>query len=165
MQTREATLRFLVQTTDANLYGNMHGGIVMKWIDEAGFVAAAGWCGKPCVTVYVGGIQFHKPVPIGSLVQAKARVIYTGHTSIHCTVSVSAREPFGGNYVETTECIIVFVALDSKGKPTPVPKWIPQTEEDKALEQFAIRWKEYRKKSEADIDNELKAIHKSAGSN
>ncbi|MGE3727394.1 MAG: acyl-CoA thioesterase, partial [Candidatus Sericytochromatia bacterium] len=80
---RELTLRFLAEPTDVNFGGKVHGGAVMKWIDQAGYACAVGWTGQYCVTVYVGGIRFYKPILIGHMVEVKAKVIYTGRTSLH----------------------------------------------------------------------------------
>ena len=79
---RELTLRFLAEPTDVNYGGKVFGGAVMKWIDQAGYALAVGWCGRYAVTVYVGGIQFENPIAIGSLVAVRARVLHTGTTSI-----------------------------------------------------------------------------------
>ena len=82
MRNRMLTLRFLAEPTDVNFGGKVHGGMVMKWIDQAGYACATQWSGNYCVTVYVGGIQFYKPIKIGSIVEVEAKVIYTGKTSI-----------------------------------------------------------------------------------
>src|SRR4051812_228729 len=55
-QQREVTFRFLTEPTDVNFGGKVHGGMVMKWIDQAGYAAAVGWSGRYCVTVAVGGV-------------------------------------------------------------------------------------------------------------
>lgn len=147
-EQREVTLRFLAGPTDMNIMGNVHGGAVMKWIDEAGYTCAAGWCGLPCVTIYVGGIRFYKPVPVGNLVEVRAQLIYTGHTSMHITVDVCSADPKQQDYRHTTRCIIVFVALDPEGRPAQVPPWIPQTNEDFALQEYARRMMDMRKSLE-----------------
>ena len=59
---REITLRFLAEPTDINFGGKVHGGMVMKWIDQAAYACATGWSGHYCVTVYVGGIRFYKAI-------------------------------------------------------------------------------------------------------
>lgn len=135
--TREVTLRFLAEPTDVNFGGKVHGGTVMKWIDQAGYTGATGWCGQYCVTVYVGGIRFHQPIRIGELVEVTARVLYTGTTSMHLSVDVSASDPKTRAFHKTTHCVIIFVAVDADGKPTPVPRWEPQTAEDHALAAYA----------------------------
>jgi len=141
---REITLRFLAEPTDINYGGKVHGGTVMKWIDQAAYACAANWSGHYCVTVYVGGIQFHRPILISNLVEVHAKLIYTGNTSMHITVDVSAGDPMEGTYTPTTSCITVFVALDNEGKPTKVPTWKPETEEDQALARYAEKLMEIR---------------------
>ncbi len=141
---RETTLRFLAEPTEVNFGGKVHGGSVMKWIDQAGYACAVGWSGQYCVTVYVGGIRFYKPVHIGNMVEVRAKLIYTGRTSMHVAVDVSAGDPKDARYTQTTHCIIVFVAVDDQGTPVEVKRWQPETEEDVALEQYAKRLMELR---------------------
>ena len=139
---RELTLRFLAQPSDVNYGGKVHGGVVMKWIDQVGYAAAVGWSGRYCVTVAVGGIRFVAPVRIGDLVTVAAKLVHTGTSSMHFSVDVRARNPgFDGQPGEErlcTHCVIVFVALDGvEGKPTAVPAWTPQNDEDKRLAEYA----------------------------
>lgn len=103
---RELTLRFLAEPTDVNYGGRVHGGTVMKWIDQAGYTCAAGWSEQYCVTVYVGGIRFYKPILISNMVEVRAKLIYTGTTSMHIAVDVSAGDPKDRVYTKTTHCII-----------------------------------------------------------
>ena len=124
----------------------------MEWIDEAGYACAAGWCGRDAVTVYVGGIRFYRPIHAGDLVEVTAKLIYTGNTSMHIAVDVNAGDPRTRRFSRTTHCIIVYVAIDEHGKPTPVPKWHPQTEEDRELEAHALRLMELRKGIEAEME-------------
>src|ERR1700712_544722 len=90
---RGITLRFLAEPSDVNFGGKVHGGAVMKWIDQAGYTCAVGWSGQYCVTVYAGGIRFYKPVLIGNVVEVKARLVHTGKTSMHVAVDVRASDP------------------------------------------------------------------------
>jgi acyl-CoA hydrolase len=142
---REITLRFLAEPTDVNFGGKVHGGAVMKWIDQAG------WSGQYCVAVYVGGICFHRPVLIGNMVEVNAKLIYTGKTSMHVAVEVSAGDPKEGLYAKTTQCVIVFVALDDQGKPVEVERWEPESEQDVALERYAKKLMELRKDTEKEM--------------
>jgi acyl-CoA hydrolase len=148
---RDITLQFLAEPTDINFGGKVHGGAVMKWIDQAGYVCATGWSGQYCVTAYVGGIRFHKPVLIGSLVKAHARLIYTGRTSMHIAVDVSAGDPKFGRFSKTTHCIIIFVAVDNEGHPVEIPPWEPVTEEDIGLQNYARRLMDLRKAIEVEM--------------
>ncbi len=148
---RESVLRFLTSTTDSNLIGMVHGGEVMKWIDEAAYTCAAGWCGCTCVTIYVGGIRFYQPIHIGDIVEVSAKLIHTGTTSMHIAVDVRAGDPKTHQMAQTTHCVIVYVALDAEGKPTPVPKFVPETEEDRALEDIALRLDQLRRGIEEEM--------------
>ena len=67
-QERTLTLRFLAEPADVNFGGKVHGGAVMKWIDLCAYGCAAGWSGKYCITAYVGGMHFVKPILVGSMV-------------------------------------------------------------------------------------------------
>src|SRR5512132_2306395 len=90
---RELTFRFLAEPTDVNYGGKVHGGVVMKWIDQTAYAAALGWSGRYCVTVAVAGIRFVAPIRIGDLVGVSAKLVYTGTSSMHFAVDVSARDP------------------------------------------------------------------------
>ena len=148
---RQITLRFLAEPTDVNFGGKVHGGAVMKWIDQAGYACAVGWSGQYCVTVYVGGIRFHRPVLIGNMVEVSAKLIYTGKTSLHVAVEVSAGDPKEGVYTKTTQCVIVFVAIDDEGMPVEVARWKPKSEQDIALEQYAKKLMELREDTEKEM--------------
>jgi acyl-CoA hydrolase len=118
-QQRSVTLRFLAEPTDVNYGGKVHGGAVMKWIDQAGFAAAVGWSGHYSVTVAVDGIRFVSPVRISDLVSVYATLVRTGRTSMQFAVRVRARSPMGGEDRLCTHCIIVFVAVDRESGPAP----------------------------------------------
>jgi acyl-CoA hydrolase len=151
MREREITLRLVAETIDVNLFGNVHGGSVMKWIDQAAYACAVGWSGLAAVTVYVSGIRFYKPIHIGDIVELRARLIYTGRTSMHIAVDVNATEPRAWKKVQTTHCVVVFVALDDAGSPTPVPTWEPGTADDLAMRDYAMRLMELRQGLEAEM--------------
>ncbi|MEO6874960.1 MAG: acyl-CoA thioesterase [Opitutaceae bacterium] len=146
---REITLRFLAEPGDVNFGGKVHGGAVMKWIDQAGYACAVGWSGHYCVTIYVGGIRFLHPILIGHLVEVTAKVIYTGRTSLHVAITVRAGDPRGGGLTDTTHCTIVFVAVNSTGGAVPVHPWKPVAAEDVALESYAIKQMELRQAMDA----------------
>lgn len=139
------TLRFLAEPTDVNFGGKVHGGSVMKWIDQAGYACAVSWSGQYCVTVYVGGIRFLHPVRIGQLVETEARLVHTGRTSMHVAVDVYAQDVRSGERVKTTHCIIVFVAVDADGHPLEVRPWSPDTDEARALSAYVVKLMDLRK--------------------
>ncbi|NIG56152.1 acyl-CoA thioesterase [Chitinophaga sp. Cy-1792] len=146
------TLRFLAEPSDVNFGGKVHGGSVMKWIDQAGYTCAANWSGQYAVTVYVGGIRFFKPIAIGDLVEITANIIYTGNTSMHISIDVFAGNPRQQTKTKTTHCVMVFAAVDDQGKTTAVPKWVPRTANEISMEAYAKKLMDLRK----DIDEEMK---------
>ncbi len=149
-EQRELTFRFLAEPTDVNYGGKVHGGVVMKWIDQVGYAAAVGWSGHYSVTVAVGGIRFVAPIRISDLVTVTATLVYTGTSSMHFAIDVQARDPgLEPSQAENrlcTHCIIVFVALDGvEGKPTPVASWQPATEDDRRMAEYATKVMELSK--------------------
>jgi len=153
-QQRELTLRFLAQPTDVNYGGKVHGGMVMKWIDQAGYAAAVGWSGRYCVTVAVGGIRFVAPVRISDLVTVATKLVHTGTSSMHFAVDVMAADPIaGGEPRLCTHCVIVFVALDGvEGKPVAVPPLQIASEEDQRLAEYAMKVMELSKGIEQTVE-------------
>lgn len=150
--TNKTIYQRISRPSDVNLGGNAHGGAVMTWIDEAAFICAGTWAKGYCVTVYAGGIRFIRPIKIGHEVKIISQVIYTGKTSIHISCDVYSRELVMPDFVQTTHCVIVFVAIDDDGKPRPVEKWEPKNDYERNLEKYAIKLKELRK----DIEKEMK---------
>jgi len=146
MPQRDITLRFLAETQDVNFGGKVHGGAVMKWIDLAAYACAAGWSGRYCVTAYAGGIRFISPIHVGSLVEVEAKVIYTGKSSMHIALEVSACDPKSLNRRTTTNCIVIMVAVDQNGHSERVPQWVPESEEDIRQHDTAKKLMEMRKR-------------------
>jgi len=131
------TLRFLAAPADVNFGGKVHGGTVMRWIDEAGFACAAGWSSPSTVAVYAGGIQFAAPMRIGDVVEVEARLIHTTERSMHVAIEArsaplsSPEEP-----IRNARCIAVYIVPDG-GVAGPVPQYSPATAEDRALDAHA----------------------------
>lgn len=157
-QQRDVTFRFLAEPSDVNFGGKVHGGMVMKWIDQTGYACAVGWSGAYCVTAAVGGIQFVQPILIGNLVSVHAKLIHTGKSSMHFSVDVRARELESGKERLATSCVIVFVALDGPdGKPAAVPEWQPKDEEDRRLQALARRLMDLSTAMEEQVMGAVKA--------
>ncbi len=93
MQNKPITFQFISEPSDVNYGGNVHGGSVMKWIDQAGYACATTWSGNYSVTVYVGGIRFYDPIKIGEVVKVDAQVIYTGTSSMHIAINGFFKKP------------------------------------------------------------------------
>ena len=108
----------------------------MAWIDNAAQVVAERWHAGPAALVYAGGVRFYRPMFIGDLV-VEARLLYTGTTSMHISVTVRSGDPRTRDLQETTHCTMVFCGIDGQGRKRPVPSWEPTTDVDVALEGHA----------------------------
>lgn len=148
---QKTVFQFISEPSDVNYGGNVHGGSVMKWIDQAGYACASSWSSSYCVTVYVGGIRFYSPIKIGHIVKVEAEVIYTGKTSMHIAINVYSRNIKHKKFEKKTHCIIVFVAVDDDGKSVQVPEYIAETEQEKQMEQYAIKLMDLRKQIEEEM--------------
>ncbi len=124
------TLVRQMEATDANLLGNVHGGQIMRMVDNAGGLAALKHCGGPAVTVAMDEMSFIEPVYVGDVVTVKAMVNDTGRTSLEVGVRVEADNYTTGRHVHTSSAYLVYVALDRQGQPRPVPPVTPGNEEE-----------------------------------
>jgi acyl-CoA hydrolase len=115
----------------ANALGNVHGGEIMKLVDEAGGFAAMKHARNVTVTVAMDSMTFISPVKIGSLVSLNASVNWIGRTSIEVGVRVEAENVVTGHMTHTNSAYLVYVALDQYGQATPVPPLIVETEEER----------------------------------
>lgn len=121
----------LVLPNDTNLLGNLLGGRLMHWIDIAGAMAASRHANRSVATVALDSLDFRHPARMGELVMLKARLTWTGRTSMEVKVEAYAENTRTGNVILTNRAYMTFVALDEQGKPTPVVPLLPQTEEEK----------------------------------
>ena len=129
------TLAQLMGPMDANVHGNVHGGNIMKLMDEAGASAAMRHAHRPVVTVAVDQVLFLEPIHLGDLVTLTADVTYVGRTSIEVRIEVKATDLIRGLEQHTNTAYFVYVALDGAGQPAPVPQLILETEAER--EQWA----------------------------
>lgn len=126
------TLSQLMHPEHANLLGNVHGGWIMKLVDEAGALACMRHAQKKVVTVAIDSMTFRQPIRIGDLIILNAEVTYTGRTSMEAEVQVVAENPVTGAQTHTNTAYLVYVALDDEGRPTNVPALVTETDEEKA---------------------------------
>ena len=118
-----ATLRVLAAPMDGNWGGKVHGGRVMRWIDEGASVCGADWTGAQVIASYIAGIRFYRPINIGHGIEVTARVIHTGPRSVHVSIHVTTTDTRGGQPHLAAHGLAVVVSLDERGKARPVSKW------------------------------------------
>ena len=140
------TLSALMGPQDANTHGNVHGGVIMKMVDEAGALVAMRHARAQVVTVAVDSMSFMHPIRVGNLVLCKAELTYVGRTSMEVRVEVIAEHPLEGTSTVTNIAYLVYVALDDTGQPTPVPQLVFETPAEEARAEEARQRQEYRKR-------------------
>ena len=141
-RVEDSTVTFTRTMTqmDANLAGNVHGGVIMKEVDSAGGTAAIRHAGRPCVTAAIDELAFHEPVYVGDILVVTASVNDVGTTSMEVGVRVEAESLMGDERRHTTSAYLVMVALDDEGRPTRIPPLETSTpEQERRRAQARIR--------------------------
>lgn len=130
----------LMQPEHANNLGNVHGGWIMKLVDEAGALACMRHAQRRVVTVAIDRMVFRQPIHIGNLVTLTAEVAYTGRTSMEAQVQVVAENPITGERTHTNTAYLVYVALDDDGNAVEVPPLLAESPaEERLMEQARVR--------------------------
>ncbi|MFT4880702.1 MAG: acyl-CoA hydrolase [Natronomonas sp.] len=130
--------RHRVQPNHANNYGSVHGGNVMKWLDEVGAMSAMRAADNPCVTANVDQLSFEAGVPTGDTVVIEAYVFETGQTSLQVRLKAFQEDPETGERERTTASYFTFVAVDEDGRPTAVPEVTANSERCQRLREAAL---------------------------
>ena len=128
----EIIMTELAIPNDANILGNVLGGRVMHWIDLSAATAAHRHCRSICVTAAIEGLSFLHPIKLGELAHLKARVVFTGRTSLIVKVVIHSENMDTGEILKTTEAYLTFVCLGKDGKPRIVPPLKLETDEERA---------------------------------
>lgn len=149
------TISQLMQPENANLLGNVHGGHIMKLVDEAGALACMKHSRQRVVTVVIDRMTFKHPIRIGDLVTINAEVSYVGNTSMEAEVSVMAENPTTGEHWHTNTAYLVYVALDEKGKPIRVPVLLAEDDFQRQRMEAGAARQQYRL-NQAQIEKAIK---------
>ncbi len=143
-----AVLRFLAAPTDVNWGGKVHGGKVMRWIDEAAFLCASQWTGEQVIASRIDGIRFYRPIIIGNMIEVRARLIHTSPKRLHISVHVRSTEVRSGHGDVAAHALTIFAALDDDGRAKAVRQWSPVTDEDRRLDRHALELAEVLRRAE-----------------
>jgi uncharacterized protein (TIGR00369 family) len=144
------TLTQMMEVMDANVAGNVHGGVIMRLVDTAAALAAIKHSGGLALTVGIDEMTFLEPVHIGEVVVLQASVNDVGTTSMECGVRVEAHDPLSGTIRHVNTAYLVFVAVDEDGKPRAVPGLVAESED------------QLRRQREAKLRRERRIEHKEA---
>ena len=132
---------------DANPWGNVHGGTIMKLLDSAAGVVATRHCRSRVVTARIDEMSFLEPVFIGNVVTMKGSVNDTGRTSLEVGVRVEAEDLQSGRTWHVGSAYLVFVSLDEDGRPQEVPPLVPETEDERRRQREARERKARRSRA------------------
>jgi len=140
------TLSRIMTAVDVNLYGTVHGGVLMKFVDDVAGASAARHSGGTAVTAAIDEILFLEPVRVGDLVHAYAQVNWTGSSSMEVGVKLTGErwDTAGGEPLTVATAYLVFVAVDVSGHPRAVPPVLPESAEDERRFREAIIRREHR---------------------
>ncbi|MBM2618988.1 acyl-CoA thioesterase [Actinoplanes sp. LDG1-06] len=140
------TLSRIMTAVDVNLYGTVHGGVLMKFVDDVAGAAAARHSGGTAVTAAIDEILFLEPVRVGDLVHAYAQVNWTGSTSMEVGVKLSAErwDVVAAEPLTVATAYLVFVAVDVAGHPRNVPPVVPENADDERRFREALIRREHR---------------------
>jgi acyl-CoA hydrolase len=150
MRASRIQLAQMMMPEHANPHGNVHGGWIMKLVDEAGALASTRHAAHRTVTVAIDRMVFRHPIHIGDLVLFNADVTFAGHTSMEVEVDVIAENPISGEQVHTNAAYLVYVAIDDKGKPTRIPPLMAETPEEQVRMDAAVERQQRRLAQKAD---------------
>jgi uncharacterized protein (TIGR00369 family) len=144
------TLTQMMEVTDANVAGNVHGGVIMRLVDTAAALAAIKHSGGIALTVAIDEMNFLEPVHLGEVLVLKAAVNDVGTTSMECGVRVEAQDPLTGTIRHVNSAYLVFVAVDRAGRKRPVPPLRAETDVER------------RRQAEARLRRERRIAHRRA---
>jgi acyl-CoA hydrolase len=152
----------LVLPNDTNTLNNLMGGRLMHWMDIVSAIAAQKHSNNIVVTASVDNISFRHPIRLGNVVTLRAKVTRAFNSSMEVRIDVDAEDVPSADKFESNSAYFTFVAIDQNGKPVEVPEIEPETPEEQAFYDGALRRRQLRlilagrmKPSEA---NELKSI-------
>ncbi|MBU2512283.1 acyl-CoA thioesterase [bacterium] len=134
----------MMQPQQANIAGNIHGGVIMKLIDNAAGVVCFKHARTNVVTASIDRLSFFNPVFVGDLITLKASLNMAGTSSMEVGVRVETENIFSGDIKHVASAYLTFVALDGNGKPTKVPALLLETDEEKRRNEEALDRKRIR---------------------
>ena len=131
-EDRKSLYMTVLMTPDmANFSGNVHGGTLLKLLDQVAYSCASRYAGTYVVTLSVDRVLFRDAIRVGELVSFSAAVNYTGRTSLEVGIRVETENIRNGTRRHTNSCYFTMVAVDDEGRPVPVPPLVPGTDQER----------------------------------
>lgn len=133
----------------ANFAGNVHGGTILKLLDQAAYACASRYSGCYVVTLSVDQVMFRQPIHVGELVTFLASINHTGNTSMEVGIKVITENIRERIVRHANSCYFTMVAVDADGKATKVPPFQPTNAEEAGRFEAAQQRKSLRQQQEA----------------
>ena len=149
LPNHQLSMTILMTPDMANFSGNVHGGTILKLLDQVAYACASRYAGEYVVTLSVDQVMFRQPIHVGELVTFLAAVNYTGRTSMEIGVKVLTENIREQSVRHANSCFFTMVAVDESGMATNVPPLEPVTDEEKRRYQSAIIRRELRQEFES----------------
>ena len=146
---KHLTMTVLMTPDMVNFSGKVHGGAILKILDQVAYACASRYCGLYVVTLSVDQVFFRQPIHVGELVTFFASVNYTGRTSMEIGIKVIAEDPKKRSQRHAMSSFFTMVATDKDGKPTVLPQLILSTDAEKRRFQAAKDRRKLREDFEA----------------
>lgn len=146
--SHQLSMTILMTPDMANFSGNVHGGTILKYLDQVAYACASRYAGQYVVTLSVDQVVFREPIHVGELVTFLAAVNYTGRTSMEIGIKVVTEDIRQKLVRHTNSCYFTMVAVDDKGAPTAVPPLAPRNLEERQRFEAARLRRELRQEME-----------------
>ena len=130
LPTHQLTMTVLMTPDMANFTGNVHGGTVLKLLDQVAYACASRYARRYVVTLSVDQVMFRQPIHVGELVTFLAAVNHTGTSSMEVGIKVVAEDIRSQVVRHANSCFFTMVAVDEERKPISVPPLTPVTADE-----------------------------------
>jgi acyl-CoA hydrolase len=144
MPAHQLTMTVLMTPDTANFAGNVHGGTILKLLDQVAYACASRYAGRYVVTLSVDQVMFRQPVHVGDLVTFLASVNHTGTSSMEIGIKVIAENIRTQEVRHVNSCFFTMVAVDDDRKPVPVPELRPFSPDERRRHAAALERKKLR---------------------
>ncbi|HET8871017.1 MAG TPA: acyl-CoA thioesterase [Aquabacterium sp.] len=159
-QRHQLRMTVLMTPDMANFSGNVHGGTILKLLDQVAYACASRYAGTYVVTMSVDQVTFRQPIHVGELVTFLASVNYTGTSSMEIGIKVIAENIRSQVVRHANSCFFTMVAVNDQGKPSAVPALTPQTPDEQRRYEAA----KLRRQLRQELERRFKEISANTGS-
>jgi acyl-CoA hydrolase len=159
LPAHQLTMTVLMTPDTANFAGKVHGGTILKLLDQVAYACASRYAGCYVVTLSVDQVMFRQPIQVGELVTFRASINHTGNSSMEVGIKVVAENIQSRIVRHVNSCFFTMVAVDEQGKPAAVPAFMPATADERRRHTAARMRREMRR----DMEQKSRAIRSAQG--